>query len=283
MVDLPGIGVNGRVDATPRCSELETIRRIAMPEQQEPGFMNRIGSWFKRGSRHGNGANGDLPLMREIPSNGGGSIEHHGEVRNSILRPWARRDAAISNLQEGFRQLTDLMGSIRSHLENQTARQDELVRYLSHLPQALESLPESSRLQSETLKVIYTQLETQNGQQRQLTDILKRLGDTGAEQRDVLNDLRDRVETLDEHDQKIADNLSSVGAAMQTVSRNSHTSAQVLEQLRDNQSARDGTLERILAKQNTRFTTMLTVAIVLSVAALVAVSLVGYLLLNRAQ
>src|SRR3954468_15649572 len=170
-----------------------------MMEQQQHGFMNRIGSWFKRGggSRHGNG-NGDLPLMREIPSNGGDPVAHHGEVRNSILRPWARRDAAIANLQDGFRQLTDLMGSIRTHLESQTARQDELVQYLSHLPQALESLPESSRLQSETLKVIYTQLETQNGQQRQLTDILKRLGDNGTEQRDVLNDLRDRVETLNE-------------------------------------------------------------------------------------
>ena len=40
---------------------------------------------------------------------------------------------------------------------------------------------------------------------------------------------------------------------------------------------RDGELERVLKRQNTRFTTLLTVAIVLSISALTAVSTFGYL------
>ena len=51
---------------------------------------------------------------------------------------------------------------------------------------------------------------------------------------------------------------------MQTVSRNSQASAQVLEQLRDNIDNRDGQLERVLHRQATRFTTMLAMAIFLS-------------------
>ena len=73
---------------------------------------------------------------------------------------------------------------------------------------------------------------------------------------------------------------------MQSVTKNSHTSAQVLEQLRDNINKRDGELERIMQRQGTRFTTLLAVAIFLSIAALVAVSIIGYLgytALQRAQ
>jgi hypothetical protein len=54
-----------------------------------------------------------------------------------------------------------------------------------------------------------------------------------------------------------------------------------MEQLRDNQTARDNELQRLLMKQNTRFTSMLAIAIFLSVAALVAVAVIGYLLLVR--
>lgn len=70
---------------------------------------------------------------------------------------------------------------------------------------------------------------------------------------------------------------------MQNVSRSSESSAQVLQQLRDNMAARDGQLERILHRQNVRFTTILAVAITFSVAALVAVGIVGYLLLRAGK
>ena len=57
--------------------------------------------------------------------------------------------------------------------------------------------------------------------------------------------------------------------------------AQVLSQMRDNLDARDGQIERVLHRQGVRFTTMLAVAIFLSIAALVAVGVIGYLLLTQ--
>jgi len=71
--------------------------------------------------------------------------------------------------------------------------------------------------------------------------------------------------------------MQSLGFALASMSNNSQSSAQVLEQLRDNSARRDGELERVLKRQNTRFTTLLTVAIVLSISALTAVSTFGYL------
>jgi archaellum component FlaC len=235
--------------------------------------MSRLGSWFKRGPRPGNGELID-------PDNGATSLTN-GETRGSLLRPWAKRDQAIANLQQGFLTLTDLMVAIKDNLNDQGRRQDEMLTYLAHLPQALQSIPESNRLQGETLRAIHGRLEQQNEQQKLIADILNKVSDTGAEQKKTTEEVRERVETIAEHDRNISDNLSSVGAAMQTVSRNSQTSAQILEQLRDNINHRDGQLERVLSKQATRFTTMLAVAIFLSVAALAAVGIVGYQLMNR--
>lgn len=231
-------------------------------------FFSRIGKLFKRNTA------GQQEVI-DPESDAGAS------PRTSLLRPWARRDQAIDNLQQGFHTLTDLMGTIRDNLEASARRQDELMQYLSALPQVLQTIPESNRVQGESLRAIQSQLERQNIHQEKLSQILDKVSDAGVAQRQALDGLRERVENLNETDQKIADNLNNVGAAMQSVSKNSHTSTEVLHQLRDNLSARDGQLERILQKQSSRFTTLLAIAIFLSVAALVAVTIMGYLLLQQ--
>ena len=61
---------------------------------------------------------------------------------------------------------------------------------MSHLPAALESLPETNRAHSETLRAIHTQLEQQNSQQEKLSDILEKMSEAGGSQRDTLNEVR---------------------------------------------------------------------------------------------
>lgn len=239
--------------------------------ETSPGLVTKIGNWFRRGVRPDNGD------MLDGDQNGLSRTEGRG----SSLKPWAKRDQAIVNLQEGFSTLTDLMSAIKDNLNEQGRRQDELLKYMAHLPEAIQAIPESNRMQGETLRAIHARLEHSNEQQGMIAEILNRVSESGAEQKKSVEEMRERVETFAEHDRKIADNLSSVGTAMQSVSRNSQSSAQVLEQLRDNINSRDGQLERVLHKQAMRFTTMLAVAIFLSIAALAAVAIVGYLLLNR--
>ncbi|HEX3355393.1 MAG TPA: hypothetical protein VHS31_00330 [Tepidisphaeraceae bacterium] len=235
-------------------------------------IFSRIGGWFRK-SNHGE--NGDLPLAP--PDNNVPVVV----TRSSFLRPWAKRDAAIQQLQDGFNTLTDLMSGIRQNLDRQDQRQIELMQYLSSLPDLLEQLPESSRVQGEALKAINQQLASQNAQQQKLSDILERLSETGGQQRELIEDLAERVDGVKHNDEKIATHLQSVGEAMQSVSRNSVDSSQVLQNMRDNINSRDGQLERIIHKQNTRFTTMLAIAIFLSISALVVVSVLGYLLVIK--
>jgi DNA repair exonuclease SbcCD ATPase subunit len=248
----------------------ETSETTNSSAQSTQGFFTRLGSWFRRSS------NNDALDGSQLIDPNNTSIE----TRTSFLRPWARRDAAINQLQDGFTTLTDLMSTVRDNLERQNRRQEELVQYLSHLPEALQSLPESNRMHGEALRAIHQQLENQNSQQQRLAEILEKINTKGLEDREVLEEVRERVETMRQTDQAIAENLHSVGNAMQTINRSSQTHAQVLEQMRDNIDSRDGQLERILHRQGTRFTTMLAIAIFLSIAALTAVTVIGYLMIT---
>ena len=234
-------------------------------------ILSRIGRWFRKD------ADGEHEGQSLIGDPTGSAME----TRTTFLRPWAKRDAAINRLEEGFTTLTDLMGSIRDNLDRQNQRQDELLHALQSLPQVLQSIPESNRVQTETLQAIRQQIEGQSGQQERLGEILSKIGETTGQQRQVVEELRGRVEDIHKQDVTIADVLNNVGSSLKDVSRNSHDSAQVLETMRDNINSRDGQIERVLHRQGVRFTTMLSVAIFLSIAALVAVGVIGWLLLNQ--
>lgn len=259
-------------------------------EQQK--FMARFGNWFRKNQTPNdeppsNGDDGNGPML----SGGGGDDngddrdrhENHTtaglelETRNTLFRPWAKRDNAIENLQRGIGALSDLLVSLRDNMERQSQRQEELLNQFAGLPDVLRSIPESNRLQNEALGAIQVSIERQTSQQSKLGEVLERLSAADTQQARTLDALQQTVVSMNDRDQAISLNLQSLGIAMESMSDNSQASAKVLEQLRDNAARRDGELERVIKRQNTRFTTMLTIAIVLSVAALSAVSTFGYL------
>lgn len=236
-------------------------------------FFGRLGRIFRRNDS-GNGHNGE-----SNPSNPPVVVE----TRPALLRSWGRKDAAISQLQEGFSLLTELMSSIKQNMESQGRRQDELLAQVSALPRVLETLPESTRVQGETVKAIHQQLVSQAEQQTLLSEILHKLAESGGDQKDLLEGLRVRVETLNEQDKAMADSLHTVGTALESVSRNSAASAQVLCNIRDNLASRDADLDRILRRQATRFTAMMAMAVFLSIAAVIAVVVMGYLTIHAGR
>jgi archaellum component FlaC len=266
-------------------------------------FFSRLGSWFRKSDEpqplNGDGAsegasggggggagaaggdnpmNDELPLLSKVQRSQAPQPPQNIEPRGWFVRPGAKRDAAISRLQEGFGNLSDLMSSIRDNLERQGERQDELLKYLAHLPAAMESLPESNRIHGETLKAIHDQIGQQGQHQEKLTEILSKLSDTHGESKSVLDDLSNRVETMRQTDEAIAGNLNQVGSSLETVSKHSATSAQVLEQMRDNLNARDEQLQRMLQKNTHRFMVMMVISILLAIAAVfVALDLKQYL------
>jgi chromosome segregation ATPase len=234
-------------------------------------FFGRIGQFLGIGRP----AEQMLPLERDARA-----IERVESRRISFWRPWARRDAALASLQQGFATLAELMAAIRQNLEQQSRRQDEMVSHLARLPQILESLPETQRMHGETLKAMGQQLQQQITQQGRLADILEHVSEASNDQRQVLQSLSGNVQAMGEHNEAIADHLRQVGSAMESVGRTTQTSAQVLENLRVNLAQRDQQVEDLLRRQNRRVMVMLIVTMVLAGLAIVGAGVVGYLLVR---
>ena len=236
----------------------------------EETLMTRVRGWFKRSDT----------LDDNLPD-----LQHGTQLANtrrpSLFHPFAKQNAALESLQSGFVTLTDLMVGIRENLERQGDRQDELLGHLSKLPGLLEQLPESSRLQSETLKALHQELSAQHTNQQRLTEILDHVSKSSTAQHEALDGLSDRLDRARQTDEQMVTNLGTVSSTMAELGRSTSAGANLMESLRDNMTSRDNDLQAVLLKQGTRFTVMLSVAIFLSISALVAVAVIGYLLLMK--
>lgn len=235
---------------------------------EQASIFNRVSRWFKRRFT----SQEDLPLLygqTETPKDGAISRPLFG-------LPWQRRGGEdLSVLHSGLASMTALMTSLRQYLDQQSARHDELLTYLSQLSSALQAIPDSSRVQGETLRVLHQQIAYQNAQHKQLSEMLRKIGEGTGSQQEIVELLRDRVETLYKNDQQISETIEGMGSSITVVTQNSQTNTMVLERLRDNLVTRDGELERSIRQQNRWVISSLLVAIAMSVLAIIIVGVVS--------
>jgi len=220
-------------------------------------LMMQIGRIFKKSPD-------TLPLEREVSR---GEIAQVSAKRTSFFRPWAKRDAAIASLREGLESLAGTIVSIRDNLEKQGRRQDEMLSYLSHLPEILHSLPEAHRIQAETLKGIGQQLQQQVAQQSRVGELLEKLTNAEEDHGQTLEALRVELSTMSGHSDNVAQNLRQVGDAMENVTRNSARNAQVLELMHEKFEDRAEEVERRLQRQGLLIVLLLVVAMLMAGAA----------------
>ena len=205
-----------------------------------------------------------LPLEREVSQ---GEIARVSAKRTSFFRPWAKRDAAIASLREGMESLAGTIVSIRDNLEKQGRRQDEMLAYLSHLPEILHSLPEAHRIQAETLKGIGQQLQQQVAQHNRMGELLEKLTSAGADHGQTLEALKVELSAMAGHSDNVAQNLRQVGDAMENVTRNSARNAQVLELMHEKFEDRAEEVERKLRTQSVLILVLVVVAMLMAGAA----------------
>ena len=231
---------------------------------EETGIFDRLSRWFKRQFR----TEEDLPLL-------------YGQTETSLLPsrrgifPWTRAGGNIDLIESRLSAVTALMVALRSAIDQQSQRHDELLTYLSQVSHALQTIPDTARVQSETLRVLHQQIAYQNAQHKQLSEVLRKLGDSDGEQHTIIEGLRERVEILYTTDQSIRETIGGMDTTVRQVSLNSNTSTLVLERLRDNLVNHETDLDKSLRRQNRRVLVALVICMVLSIVAIVTVVVVA--------
>lgn len=219
----------------------------------------------------------------EIDDNGGanglhnGSGNGHDDGPDNEPRPPRRwltrrressRERSVAQLQHAYDEVIDLVGTLKQHIEAQSERSERLLTMMEGLPEALKSLPEANRNQTQTLQTIENHLKQQHQHSEGLTQAIQGLAKAAGNQEHAMNLIQHQLDAGQESREQLHENFNALGKTLGHMSETNQASAQMLSRLHEQQEQNEAQLERIVTRSQRQMTAMSIVSWALAILAL---------------
>lgn len=174
-------------------------------------------------------------------------------------------------IQQSYDSLVDTVRQLREALDGQTRRQEELLSKLATLPQAVEALPQTSKMQNDMLKMINERLGMHAEQQRKVSEVVNSLGDSKKEQGEALQAIKEQIETGNEIDRQLVDSFNRFSMMIDRLHIANNHAVEALQQVRDSYAHSQLQMQEWIEKSRHRNTWLIGGAFAMAAIALVAV------------
>jgi hypothetical protein len=186
--------------------------------------------------------------------------------------------AGAYKIQQSYDALLQTVQDLRAALDGQSRRQEELFDRLSTLPHAAEALPQTSKMQSDMLKLINDRLAMHADQQRKATDVINALGGgTGAgtspsgakkQYSEALQAIREQIETGNEIDRQLVESFNRFSMMIDRLQLANQHAVDALQQVRDSYAASAMQMQEWIEKSRHRGGWVLVIAFLMSAGSL---------------
>ncbi len=175
-------------------------------------------------------------------------------------------------LQQSYDSLLQTVQELRSALDGQRQRQEEMLSRLGTLPHAVETLPQTSKMQAEMLQVINDQLAMHSERQRRIREISAGLAGATKDHSEMLRTIREQIETGNEIDRQLVESFNRFSIMIDRLQAANHHAVECLSQVRDTCAVSAMQMHEWVEKSRVRGTWMLNGAFAMAlIAFLIAV------------
>jgi hypothetical protein len=186
--------------------------------------------------------------------------------------------AGTYKIQQSYDALLQTVQDLRATLDGQARRQEELFNRLSTLPLAAEALPQTTKMQSDMLKLINDRLAMHADQHRKATEVINALGGgapsrtgiSGAkkESTEALRAIREQIETGNEIDRQLVESFNRFSMMIDRLQLANQHAVSALQQVRDSYAASAMQMHEWIEKSRHRGSWILAVAFLFSAGAM---------------
>ncbi len=259
------------------------------PRQESPEPPTKPPARFLvRGKRSGGNRNlqKGMNALAEMTGAVRQDLQKQGERHEQLLRYLSHLPKIIGQLPETARLQGEAMKAIHTQMERHAAQ---------HAAQQATYIEQRSRDAAAFARQSAEQANRHEAQQERIASVLEALTGADAARGEAVSSLAEQVEALRRQElvithglsrfgdtvERFGASLTDFGASVQVAAQNSQAGARLVQEIREELGRRESTLEHAIHRNNTRFTSMLAVAITVSLAAMTSVVVIGYLMLTR--
>ncbi len=175
-------------------------------------------------------------------------------------------------LQQSYDSLLETVQELRGLLDGQVRRQEELLHRFSAMPQAVETLPQTSRMQSEMLNVITDRLSMHAQQQKKINEAIGGIA-VGKDYSECMRGLREQIETGNEIDRQLVESFNRFSMMIDRLQAANNHAVDCLEQVRNSYASSSMQVQEWIEKSRSRNTWMVNSAFVMALVSLITILL----------
>lgn len=175
-------------------------------------------------------------------------------------------------LQQSYDSLLETVQELRGLLDGQVRRQEELLHRFSAMPQAVEALPQTSRMQSEMLDVITDRLALHAQQQKKINETLGGISG-GKDPAESIRRLREQIETGNEIDRQLVESFNRFSMMIDRLQVANNHAVDCLDQVRNCYASSAMQVQEWIEKSKIRNTWMVNGAFVMALVSLITMLL----------
>jgi hypothetical protein len=190
---------------------------------------------------------------------------------------------ASYKIQQSYDALLNTVQELRSTLDGQARRQEELFDRLSTLPHAAEALPQTSKMQADMLKMINDRLSMHAQQQKKVSEVVTALGPAAKkEYSTALDSIREQIEMGNEIDRQLVESFNRFSMMIDRLQLANQHAVDALQQVRDSYASSAMQMHEWIEKSRQRNNWLIGGAFFMSALALVSVLILVYNLISSA-
>lgn len=182
---------------------------------------------------------------------------------------WRRKGAAIP-AKDATQRLITLTDRMQEHFTKQEEQATEMSVALQRVGRVLEQLADSQRSQSEYLKTIAAQTESNGRHAASVSDTVSRIPESLLSQAEAIRAVADQMKSSQDADERLLQSLHSFGKAVDTLGNAGAAQVETLQRISGVQREQQTALTDLVREQSRRFLIVLVVAAVLGLGALAA-------------
>ncbi|HTV49450.1 MAG TPA: hypothetical protein VMG59_13510 [Phycisphaerae bacterium] len=174
-------------------------------------------------------------------------------------------------LQQSYDALLETVHELRTALDGQAQRQEELLSRLSTIPLAVDALPQTSRMQAQMLQLISDRLALHVDQQRKISEVMSNITTAGKDQAELLRAVREQIETANEIDQQLVEAFNRFSMMVDRLQSANNHAVECLQQVRDSYAASVVQVQDWVDKSRNRNSWLVNSAFIMALVSLIVI------------
>lgn len=208
-----------------------------------------------------------MPPIKQSLGNLLNKVRGRGPVEVDIaqVKPNSRqaREMTIQQLKEGYGEVVETMKSVRTHLDQQADRNEQMLELMKGIPEVLKTIPESARNQERMLGAIQTSLDQQNETAGHLTKAIVSLAAASEQQGATLQGINERIEAEGATREALNTGVSNLNQTLGGVQESSNATRESMHAMSEQARLNDERMRDMY--QRSQRTTLMMVILCLAV------------------